>query len=60
MAKSVLGGKHITLNAFANKQDKRKTKALRFQLKRVESKKPRVKGQETKQTVEFIHGEEGN
>lgn len=33
MARSVLGGKHITLNAFAIKADKRKINELRFQLK---------------------------
>lgn len=47
------------IKCFAIKQDERKIKALRFQLKRVESKKPRAKGQETKQTVGFIHGERG-
>lgn len=32
MARSVLRGKHITLNAFAIKQGKRKINELRFQL----------------------------
>lgn len=60
MARSALGGKHITLNAFAIKQDNRKINELRFQLKRVQSKTPRVKEEETKQTVEFIYRERGN
>ena len=59
MARSVLEGKHITLNAFAIKQDKRKINELRFQLKRVGSKKIRVKGQKKKQIVEFIYWEGG-
>lgn len=54
MARSV---KHITLNVFAIKQDKRKINKLTFQLKRVQSKKPRVKGEETKLVVELIYKE---
>lgn len=52
MARSV---KHITLNVFAIKQDKRKINKLIFQLKRVQSKKPRAKGEETKPVVELIY-----
>lgn len=54
MARSV---KHITLNVFAIKQDKRKINKLTFQLKRVQSKKPRVKEEETKLVVELIYRE---
>lgn len=57
MARSV---KHITLNVFAIKQDKRKINKLTFQLKRVQSKKPRVKGEETKLVVELIGGSDNS
>lgn len=59
MARSVLKGKPITLNASAIKQDKRKINELRVQLKRVESKKPRGKREETTQIVEFMYREGG-